>query len=312
MEPDLEPEPTPEQPKQQPLKTHRTTLYDIFAGEHGLRAGWRLALYAAVLVLLTFASGFVASLIPAIQRNPSGLTALYFEEVAGFGVVGIAALFMSRLEHRRPGVYGLPLRSAFGAKFWFGVFFGLAEISLLIGAIALLGGYSFGPVLLESGDLLRWALAWLVFFLFVGLFEEFLFRGYAQFTLADGIGFWPAAILLSAAFGAIHLRNPGEDWLGAVSVAVTGLLFAFVLRRTGNLWMAVGWHASFDFGETFLFSVPNSGARLPGHLSAAALHGPGWLTGGAPGPEASLFSFLILGLAGVVVHALYPRASAQS
>ncbi len=42
------------------------------------------------------------------------------------------------------------------------------------------------------------------------MFEEFLFRGYAQFTLATGIGFWPAATALSAAFGAVHLHNSGE------------------------------------------------------------------------------------------------------
>lgn len=312
MNSEFTPEPEQDSQSNPPPQLHRATLYEMFAGEHGLRAGWRLASYVAVVVLLTFLSGLIASLIPPILRNPSGLTALYFQEIAGFTVVGVAAVFMAWLEHRPPGTYGLPLRSAFGAKFWIGVIFGAAEISLLVGTIALLGGYSFGPVVLKPGDLLRWALVWMVFFVFVGLFEEFLFRGYTQFTLADGIGFWPAAILLSIAFGAIHLRNPGEGWLGVASVAATGLLFALVLRRTGNLWMAVGWHASFDFGETFLFSVPNSGARLPGHLSAAALHGPAWLTGGAPGPEASLISFIILGIAAVVVHKLYPHSSAPS
>src|SRR5437879_7890067 len=95
---------------------------------------------------------------------------------------------------------------------------------------------------------------WAVFFIFVGLVEEFLFRGYTQYTLADSIGFWPAAIVLSCLFGAVHLGNPGEGWAGAAGVVAIGLIFAFALRRTGNLWLAVGWHASFDFGETFLYS----------------------------------------------------------
>ena len=307
---DLEFTPEPHDQSHEPAHPPRTSLFDVFAGEHGLRAGWRLTLYVALVVLLTFLSGFVASLFPQLFRGNTGMGAFFFQEIGGFVVVSAAALFMARLEGRSPGVFGLPLRGAFGEKFWMGAIFGLGEISLLIGAIALAGGYSFGPLALGTRDLLLWALVWTVFFLFVGLFEEFLFRGYAQFTLADGIGFWPAAILLSLAFGAIHLRNPGEDWLGAASVAATGLLFALVLRRTGNLWMAVGWHASFDFGETFLFSVPNSGAQFRGHLSAATLHGPTWLTGGAPGPEASIFSFIVLGLAAFAVHKLYPRANA--
>jgi len=56
-------------------------------------------------------------------------------------------------------------------------------------------------------------------FLLVGLFEEFLLRGYTQFTLARGIGFWLAAVLLSTAFGASHLKNPEKTgparWLRA-------------------------------------------------------------------------------------------------
>jgi hypothetical protein len=146
----------------------------------------------------------------------------------------------------------------------------------------------------------------LVTFVAVGLSEEYLFRGYAQYTLARGIGFWPAAVFLSVLFGAVHLWNPGENYAGAAGVVATGLLFAFTLRRTGNLWLAVGWHASFDFGETFLYSVPDSGTLFEHHLSSATLHGPAWLTGGTVGPEASLFSFLMMGLLAIAVHFLFP------
>jgi len=62
---------------------------------------------------------------------------------------------------------------------------------------------------------------------------------------------------------------------------LTGLFWCLTLRATGNLWFAVGMHASFDFGETFLYSVPDSGMVFPGHLSNATLAGPRWLTGGS-------------------------------
>jgi len=87
---------------------------------------------------------------------------------------------------------------------------------------------------------------------------------------------------------------------------VVGLVFAFTLKRTGNLWFAVGWHAAFDFGETFLFSVPNSGSVFSGHLSSASLEGPSWLTGGSVGPEGSVFSFIILALAALLIHKAFP------
>jgi len=84
------------------------------------------------------------------------------------------------------------------------------------------------------------------------------------------------------------------------------------VRRTGSLWFAVGMHAAFDFGETFLYSVPDSGVVLPGHLSDATLHGPAWLTGGTVGPEASVFDFVLLIIFFYVIHRLYPpRKSPQ-
>jgi hypothetical protein len=99
--------------------------------------------------------------------------------------------------------------------------------------------------------------------------------------------------------------------VGAAGVVAIGLIFAFTLRRTGNLWLAVGWHESFDFGETFLYSVPNSGLVLEGHLSNASLHGPNWLTGGTVGPEGSVFSFLTMGILAIAIHFLFPAKKSE-
>ena len=194
----------------------------------------------------------------------------------------------------------------FGAKFWHGAALGIAEISILILSITAFRGYSFGPLLVHGPAILRWALLWALFFVLVGLFEEFAFRGYLQFTLADGIGFWPAALVLSLGFGSVHLMNQGESPVGALSVVSIALVFALALRRTGDLWLVVGWHAAFDFGETFLFSVPNSGNVFEGHLSNATLDGPVWLTGGTVGPEGSVFSFLTMVAAAVYIHKMFP------
>jgi uncharacterized protein len=236
---------------------------------------------------------------------------LLFMEAGNFAFLFGVTAGMALLEHRNIGDYGLPSQGLFGKNFWLGGLLGIAEISALIGLIAAFGGYSFGNLILHSEGVLRWGAVHLVLFLIVGLYEEFLFRGYAQFTLGRGIGFWPAAVLLSAGFGIIHLNNRGENWIGAASVAMVGLLFAFTLRRSGNLWYAVGLHAAFDWGETFLYSVPNSGEMLRGHLSSALLYGPRWMTGGSVGPEGSVFSFLTMGLQFLVVMLLFPKRESE-
>lgn len=302
FEPSAEPSSTP--PLQAP--PYEGILHKIFLNDKGLRGGWRLLIYAAFVAALGFGGGIVLRQFIHPVRGVFSFGYSFAYEVFSFLVIFGAALILSRIEGRSPGVYGLPLRRAFGELFWQGCLIGWIEISLLIGLIAAFGGYSFGGLALHGKELFRWAMLWAVFFIFVGLFEEFLFRGYTQYTLADSIGFWPAAIVLSCLFGAVHLGNPGEGWVGAAGVVAIGLIFALTLRRTGNLWLAVGWHASFDFGETFLYSVPNSGLVLEGHLSNASLHGPNWLTGGTVGPEGSVFSFLTMGILAIAIHFLFP------
>jgi uncharacterized protein len=278
----------------------------LFLKKSGLRAGWRLLIYAALFLVLWSFSAFVLGLIFRPAPDVFSPDAQLFAESSSFLSAFLAAWIMSLLEERPVGVYGLPLQEGAGKLFCQGGLFGLIEICTLIGIMAAFGCYSFGRLTEHGAGLARWASFWAVFFLVVALFEEFFFRGYALFTLADGIGFWPAAVLLSLFFGGVHLRNPGEGWAGVVGVILVGLLWCFVLKRTGSLWFAVGMHAAFDFGETFLFSVPDSGMIFPGHLSNATLHGPTWITGGTPGPEASVFDFLILIIFFVAVHYLYP------
>jgi len=307
IEPLTDPSPTP------PLQGPPTQgiLGKIFLNDKGIRGGWRLLIYAALVAGLGFGGGIVLQQFIRPTRGVFSLGSSFAYEVFCFTVVFGAALIMAQIEGRSPGAYGLPLSGAFGKLFWQGCLIGLVEISVLVGLIAVFGGYSFGDIALHGQELLRWGILWAVFFVFVGLFEEFTFRGYTQYTLAESIGFWPAAIVLSCSFGAVHLGNPGEGWVGAAGVVTIGLIFAFALRRTGNLWVVVGWHASFDFGETFLYSVPNSGIVFEGHLSNASLHGAKWLTGGTVGPEGSVFSFLTMGILAFAIHLLFPAKKTE-
>ena len=273
----------------------------------------RIGMYFALAEGVSFALQWIMVALSAGEisiYSPKILTISEGSSLAGAFAAGIA---MSQLEGRSFADYGLPLHGAFGKLFWQGALFGLVEISSVLGVIATFGSYHFGGLGIHGADLLRWAAFWGAFFVLVGLYEEFAFRGYVQFTLAQAVGFWPAAVLLSVAFGFVHRSNPGESKMGLAGVVLTGLLWCFSLRRTGNLWFAVGMHASFDFGETFLYSVPDSGVVFRGHLSNATLAGPAWLTGGSAGPEGSVCDFAMLLIFFYVFHRLYPsRARARS
>lgn len=300
------PNDSPEEEEKASTSTSSGPLEQLFVKREGLRAGWRLLIYLVVFLGLWISSSYVLVQIFRPQRDVFSPGFQLAGESASFVSALVAAWVMAMIEERSMNLFGLPARRAFGKLFWQGCLFGLAEIGVLIGTIGAFHGYSFGGLAEHGVGILRGALFWGGFFVVVGFFEEFLFRGYTLYALAEGIGFWPAAAVLSLCFGAVHRQNVGENWTGLAGVVLVGLFWSFTLKRTGSLWFAVGMHAAFDFGETFLFSVPDSGMVFPGHLSNAVLQGPSWLTGGAPGPEASVIDFAILLLFFVIFDRFYP------
>lgn len=119
----------------------------------------------------------------------------------------------------------------------------------------------------------------------VALNEEYLFRGYVQRMLTRGISFWPTAILVSGAFAYVHTGNNGETAQGIIAVSCYGVLFAFIVFRSGSLWLAVGLHTTFDRGQNILFGVPDSGSVSATRLLAPTFCASGWSTGARPVPK---------------------------
>jgi uncharacterized protein len=284
--------------------------YTIFRGPNGIRAGWRILIFLGVLAgILVVLSLMVAALTHG-KRASFGLSqltpsALSLSEGVTFLVVALAALIMARIERRRWGQYGLPLLSAFRKDFWIGTIVGLAAISGCLLAIFFLHGFHITGLNIHGSTIPLATAAWCLTFVIVGLSEEFTFRGYLQYTLTTGMGFWPAAIVMSVLFAAAHTGNPGESKTGVASVFLFGMLFCLFLRRRGTLWWGVGFHAGWDWGQTFFYGVPDSGLQPLHNLLDSAFHGPTWLTGGTVGPEASIFTPIVLLIVAIMFASVY-------
>lgn len=295
-------------------KSAEDFIASAFIGPEGIRAGWRWLIFLAIVLVCTglLVIAFVTAdllKLPAPGTPPASLftaSALLAQEIAFVIAMAIAAIIMSKIEKRPMGQYGLPRRQAFGKLFWQGAIWGFVAITACLVLIAALHGVTLSGTVLSGGMLIKYAVAWGVVFLLTGFAEEFIFRGYSQFTLTTGMGFWPAAVVLSILFGCFHLGNPGESLPGVLSAALIGFFFCFTLRRTGTIWFAVGLHAAWDYGQTFFFGVPDSGLAAPGHFLNPSFHGPQWLTGGTVGPEASVACFIVLGLLFLLFHFAYP------
>jgi len=265
-----------------------------------LRAGWSFLLFGLIYTVLT--AGVTFLLQQLLGRLPQGWSPAVFSAAEGISLLGgLAALaILARIEHRSFAIYGFPLRAAFGPRFWEGSLWGIGAAGATLAAIAAAGGYSVSGFALHGGALVQSALLWALAFLLVGISEELIFRSFPLFTLARGMGFWPGAILFSAFFGALHyFTKPMETWMDGVSVGLIGLFLCLTVRRTGDVWFAVGFHFTFNFTSMAVFGSPNTGNNghpLPGHLLAGTFHGPDWRTGGPMGAEASAFIFPVIAL----------------
>jgi membrane protease YdiL (CAAX protease family) len=299
----------PPPPASGPTVPQPVSATSIFRGPNGIRAGWRALVFVAIFAGLAVAVNVVIWLVGRLLlhgRPHLGSASSLSPEVAilSDGAIllfsAVTALIMSRIERRKWAEYGLPVRSAFRRHFWLGTLVGFLSISASLLAIFALHGFHLGGIAIHGKTILTATAAWSTAFVIVGLGEEFAFRGYLQFTLTTGMGFWPAAFLLSGLFGLAHAGNPGESKFGLLSVVCFGVLFCLFLRRTGDLWLAVGFHAGWDWGQTFFYGVTDSGLAPYHNLFNSSFSGPAWLTGGTVGPEASIFTPLTLLMVGIV------------
>lgn len=307
-------EPIPPQPP--------PVLRKIFIGKDGLRAGWSLLIFIAIFAAAAFCANFIGHKIrPAAPGQPKpgeeispalGLMA----EAVPLLIALLVTWIMSKIERRRNGVYGFGDNRR-GAHFLAGLVWGLASLSLLVLTLCKMGLLVIDSRLLFGSDIVRYGAIWLFGFLLVGLMEEYLTRGYVQYTLTRGfagiyksvfksrhsraLGFWTAAVVLSILFGLGHQKNPGESPIGVLSAGLAGLVFCFSLWRSGSLWWAIGFHTSWDWGQSFLYGVPDSGTMVAHHLLATHPVGKPILSGGATGPEGSIFILAILGLVCLII-----------
>lgn len=304
-----------------------STARKIFIGKDGLRAGWSLVIFIALLAALMFGVHLIAVKIhPPTHKLSTNAEASEINFLLNDGVPFFVVLFvtwiMSKIERRPNSVYGLggerkvPL-------FFAGAAWGFVCLSLLVGILWKSGMLVIDKRLLFGAAILRYGAIWLLGFLLVGLLEEYLTRGYMQYTVtrgmagvyqaifktrhAEALGFWTAALCFSVLFGLGHNGNPGESPIGLLSAGSAGFVFCFSLWRTGSLWWAIGFHLTWDWAQSFLYGVADSGTMVQHHLLATHPVGKPILSGGTTGPEGSIFVVLVLVIVAVIIATTLPK-----
>jgi membrane protease YdiL (CAAX protease family) len=310
----------------------------LLFGRFGLRAGWSMALFVVLFLVLTMVLGVVqlaatdtgkqpvaereaqsaghpapaAKPAPAGDLTPRGIVA---GETVALAATVLATLLLAGIERRRMAVYGIDRSTLLNILP--GALWGLVSLSLLVLALRSCHALVFDSIALRGPAVYLYGAKWLLGFLLVGLLEEYRTRGFLQFTLTRGLiglgerttpgrarftAFWSGAVIMSVVFAALHLGNPGETPAGILMVFCAGLLLSYALWRTGSLWWAIGFHTTWDWAQSFLYGVPDSGTLSTGRLFQTHATGPALLSGGADGPEGSLLVLPTLLLVALLIR----------
>jgi len=285
----------------------------VFYGDNGIRAGWRALIFLVLFAIVIGGVGVAGALL-VFRGDPSAYPAtsvLPLQEAAGCAAVIAATFFTARIERQPFGAYGFGDRAAVSHAAA-GFVTGVVAVALLIGMLLAAGAQTVVPSGVGPQTIAVYGVAWLAVFALVAVFEEGLFRGYLLRTLANGMRFWPAAIVLAVIFGALHITNRGEAPLGAVGAGTFGLVMAYAVRQTGSLWLPIGMHAGWDWAQSWLFGRAASGLLLPGTLLQTHPRGPALLSGGSVGPEGSILEYAVIGALVAFIASRYRRRGSDS
>ncbi|WP_433973494.1 lysostaphin resistance A-like protein [Tunturiibacter lichenicola] len=318
------------QPPTTPHSEPPSAWHRVFFGPDGLRAGWSILIFIALFAGYLYAANIISHKIHppthhGASDNTFSPTVMFINEAIPLLGVLLATWIMAKIERRRVGAYGLGgTRKA--PHFIAGLAWGITCLTPLI-LILWKGGYLvFDSRLLFGSDIVRYGICWIGVFFAVGLLEEYFTRGYLQYTLTRGftglfrsvfktrnseaLGFWTSAVIFSVLFGAAHGSNPGESPIGLFTASLASMMFCLSLWRTGSLWWAIGFHTSWDWAQSFLYGVADSGTIAEHRFLATHPVGKPLLSGGATGPEGSVFILLIIALIVAVILVTLPRTHA--
>jgi uncharacterized protein len=264
-------------------------LKNLFVGADGkLRNGWWILIFVACIAVTRFAYKPVTHGLKDL-----GLPALWLEP-APFLFALLATWACTRLRREPLSSVGFRLDQRWFREMACGTLLGVATALAVVGMIYTIGGVRFE---LDPARGVGSLLIGLYVFLFAALLEETLFRGFIFQRLLDGIGVWPAQIAVGALFVLAHWDSPGMQGTTQIVASADLFLGAVMLGlaylRTRSLALPIGLHLGWNWTQGNLLGFGVSGFDYAGWLKPIFQGEAEWLTGGAFGPESSIFSPLM-------------------
>ena len=260
----------------------------IFFNDGQLRNGWWIAIFIGLIIasqpiykpLKNTLAGF-------------GATETMLELVSPMLIVLITWICI-KLRRETLKDVGLKLNLTWMKQLTAGLLVGSFALALVAGLIVIMGGVSFSINPQASFEV---AFYGLYLFAIGSLLEELLHHGFIFQRLIDGIGEWPAQVLIGALFVFGHWGNPGMSGItqviSSIDLFMGAIIFGLAYIKTNSLALPIGLHLGWNWMQGNILGFGVSGHDMTGLLTPEFHALPEWLTGGQFGPEASVVSLVV-------------------
>jgi uncharacterized protein len=261
---------------------------------------WRVLLFGVLLLaLIQLQLLILVSLVDLEAWLEITAQALLVQGLVLFLAAVLAGWIMLRwIDRRHLRELGFALDRRVPRDLAVGLGVGAAALVAVVLMLTLVGAFRFTSA---PGTVVGWLVASGTVLLWLALpaaAEEAIFRGYAFRTLVEGIGPAGATIITSVLFAVVHGANPNVSAFGYVNIFAAGVMLSLAVLWTGSLWFASALHLGWNWAMAGLLHLPVSGLELfETPLYEGVATGPGWLTGGAFGPEGGVAGSLAVATA---------------
>ena len=236
------------------LKPQRTIPQIIFGS-----AVWTCIL-AYLLIFIGQLLGEFVLLASGAYKTDFGATAgLYFL----FGGIWLVLFLNALIKKNRPlfRAYGIGCKGNNALNLLIGYLIGIG-----MNGLAILLAWMHGDIKMyfDRFELIPFLILFAAVFV-QSAAEELVCRGfiYQRVLRTYRNKYWLTVIINSVFFGLIHLGNDGVTVMAIVDLIVTGLLFSAMVYYFDSLWMAMAVHAGWNFTQSILAGLPNSGNVVP-------------------------------------------------
>ena len=247
-----------------------------------------IGLFCGLQILEGIAS-YILQAVLGLQGQWDMVITLIF---TGFVTVGII-VYGYYVEGRSLASFGFIRKHVF-SQYIKGFILGILIFSIIVGIGVFTGSLAYEACL--ANQTWRWVLIFLFGWLFQGMEEEVMLRGYLMPNFSRRTSLLTAVIANSILFAALHLGNNGITVLSFINLIFYGIFASLYATRTNNIWGISGFHSAWNFVQGNIYGISVSGNAVLPSIFNITQKNSALLNGGTFGLEGSLITTIVLSI----------------